>query len=199
MRDPEAAMEPGSEVIAKLIYGWGNEKWSALDEYLEACIRDAISCGGPILECGSGLTTIIIGVIARKYGNEMWSLEHTEEWGDRVKKYLKRYRIDSVRMCVRSLKKYTGFSWYDPPLDSMPENFALMICDGPPGDTQGGRYGLAVIMKDRMRPDCVILLDDAEREEERSIAERWSRQLDAGYEIHGSCKPYIRLTLKRGG
>ena len=32
LRDPEAAIAPGSTVMADLVYGWGNDFWSALDE-----------------------------------------------------------------------------------------------------------------------------------------------------------------------
>lgn len=71
------------------------------------------------------------------------------------------------------LKDYGDFCWYDAPLESMPDSFSLVICDGPPGATKGGRYGLVPFMRDRLRSGCVILLDDAEREEERTIAARW--------------------------
>ena len=50
-----------------------------------------------------------------------------------VKKCLKRYRIESVCMCVEPLKDYADFSWYDPFLNLIPSGFALVICDGPPG------------------------------------------------------------------
>jgi len=195
VRHPEAAMVSDSNVISDLIYGWGNEGWSAPKEFLIDCLRNALTCNGPILECGSGLTTILIGVIAQKCDNAMWSLEHLQEWGERVEKYLKRYRIDSVRVSVGALKNYADYFWYDPPLDLIPDNFALVICDGPPGDTRGGRYGLAPVLGDRLRPGCVILLDDAVREDETEIAARWSVELCASYETIRSDRPFIRMAL----
>ena len=194
-RNPEAAMSAGSSVIANLIYGWGNEGWSAPEEYLISCIRTALTCNGPTLECGAGLTTILVGVIAQKRNNAMWSLEHLQEWGERVEKYLKRYRIDSVRVSIGALKNYADYSWYDPPLDLMPDHFALIICDGPPGGTRGGRYGLAPILREKLKPGCVILLDDAAREQETKIAARWGVELCASYETIGSRRPFIMMTL----
>lgn len=132
LRNPEAALASGSRVVPDLIYGWGSD-WSALDEYLTACVSHALICNGPILECGSGLTTILVGAIAKKRNNTMWSLEHLPEWAERVNKYTRKYDIDSVHISVRPLKDYRDFTWYDPPLDSMPDSFALVICDGPPG------------------------------------------------------------------
>jgi hypothetical protein len=195
IRDPADTIASKSNVISDLIYGWGNEGWSAPEEYLISCLRNALTCNGPILECGTGLTTILVGVIAQKHNNAMWSLEHLQEWGDRVEKYLKRYRIDSLRVSVRALKNYADYSWYDPPLDLMPDSFALIICDGPPGGTRGGRYGLAPILGERLRPGCVILLDDAAREQEKEIAARWSVELCASYETIWSRKPFIRMAL----
>jgi len=72
----------------------------------------------------------------------------------------------------------------------------MVICDGPPGATKGGRYGLVPVMKDRLRTGSFILLDDAAREQEQEIARRWMSELDASIETIGDAKPYISLTLR---
>jgi Methyltransferase domain len=195
LRDPEAAIAPGSTVMSDLVYGWGNDFWSALEEYLVACVGAAMHADGPILECGSGLTSIVVGAIAQRTGNTMWSLEHNPEWSRRVQDRLTRYRIDAVHLLTAPLKDHSDFTWYDAPLDRMPDGFALVVCDGPPGMTRGGRYGLAPVMRDRLKPGCIILLDDAGRREERAIAERWGAELGASYELLGDRKPYVRMTL----
>ena len=50
-------------------------------------------------------------------------------------------------------------------------------------------------MKERLKPGCVILLDDAAREQEQTIAGKWEAELGASSEILGSKKPYIRLMV----
>jgi hypothetical protein len=181
--------------VRDLIYGWGNEDWSAREEYLMACVRDALASRGPILECGSGLTTIVVGIIAQRDGKTLWSLEHAPAWAEPVRKYLRRYRLDRVHLCADALKDYAEFSWYDAPLDVMPGSFGLVICDGPPGETRGGRYGLVPIMKARLRPGCIVLLDDAGRIEERAIAKRWEVELPASCETLGTAKPFARMIV----
>jgi hypothetical protein len=178
-----------------LVYGWGNEDWSALDEYLAACINHTLDLRGPILECGSGLSTILVGAIAKKRGQRHWALEHTPEWASKVERYLNRYKLDSVVLCMVPLKDYGAFCWYDAPLELMPGSFALVICDGPPGSTKGGRYGLVPIMKERLEAGSVILLDDASREQERVIADRWKSELGASLETCGSIKSYIKMEV----
>jgi hypothetical protein len=195
LKDPEAAIAPGSTVLQDLVYGWGNDFWSALEEYLAACVQEAMAADGPILECGSGLTSIVAGAVAQRVGNTMWSLEHNLDWSRRVQERLTRYRIDAVRLITAPLRDYPDFTWYDAPLDRMPDRFSLVVCDGPPGMTRGGRYGLAPVMGDRLEPGCVILLDDAVRREEREIAERWEAELGGSYEVLGDKKPYIRMTV----
>lgn len=93
LENPEACLEPGSSLIADLIYGWENEVWSA------------------------------------------------PEWAAKVQRCLNKYKIDSVVLCAKPLRDYGECVWYDPPLDSMPAAFPVVICDGPPGTVKGG--GLA--------------------------------------------------------
>jgi predicted O-methyltransferase YrrM len=195
LSDPAACKQPGNPILIDLIYGWGNKGWSALDEYLASCIEHALTSSGPILECGSGLSTLLLGAIAQKQGRSHWALEHTPEWAARVQRYLNRYQLESVVLCSKPLKDYGDFCWYDAPLASMPDSFSLVICDGPPGFTKGGRYGLVPLMKERLKPGCVILLDDAEREQERTIAARWQAELGASFETLGPNKPFIEMTL----
>jgi predicted O-methyltransferase YrrM len=195
LRDPVRALDPGTTTLKDLVYGWDNESWSAQDEYLCACIDAALETPGPILECGSGLSTILIGAIAQRRGAPHWALEHTPEWATRVGGTLTRFRVTAAQLHVAPLRDYGEYVWYDPPRDELPRQFTLVICDGPPGATPGGRLGLVPEMHQRMAPGSVILLDDAAREGERAIARRWEDRLGATGEIRGSRKPYLRLVL----
>ena len=192
---PEILMQSGNPVIKDLIYGWGNESWSALDEYLIGCIERAQRLDGPILECGSGLSTILVGAIAQSRGNRHFALEHVPEWAKRVQGCLDKYKIDSVTLSAKPLKDYGEFSWYDAPMDVMPESFAMVICDGPPGATKGGRYGLGPVMSQHLKAGCVIMLDDAGREQELATAKRWETELDATSTPIGLNKPYMEMTV----
>jgi predicted O-methyltransferase YrrM len=194
MLDPEKWSYSGSPVVRDLIWGWHNEGWSVNDEYLVACIHHALHTDGPILECGSGLSTIVLGLVARSREVPMWSLEHIPEWADRVGRNLKRFHIDSVRLCVRPLKVFPEFSWYDAPLNSMPE-FSLIICDGPPAETRGGRYGLLPVMRSKLKPGAMILLDDTLRDHERAVAGRWAAELKTDHSIHGVESTYALLKV----
>lgn len=196
LENPLAATKPGSPVLADLVHGWGNEAWSPLQEYLAACVRHALVARGPILECGSGLTTLLVGAAAQRAGVSLWSLEHLPAWGETVRRCLTRHRLDSVHLYVTPLKDYAGYSWYAPPLSAMPDNFSLVVCDGPPRSSWGGRYGLLPVMGAKLAPDCIVLLDDAARPEEQAVARRWQAESGGSFETLGRQKPYIRMLLK---
>ncbi len=194
MREPEAHALAGDPVLRDLIRGWGNEDWSALDEYLAACISEVSVSQGPVLECGSGLSTLLAGAVAKKRGLRYTALEHNAEWAERVRQALQQYDINGVELLLRPLADRGEFDWYDVDPNELLEP-ALVICDGPPGSTRGGRYGLCPVLGDHIKDGCVILLDDAGRTQEIEIARQWQKELNASVETSGTEKPYIRILI----
>jgi hypothetical protein len=188
-----ASRDFDAELLSDLIYGWGNS-WSARHEFLDSCLQHVRKSDGPILECGSGLSTLLVGALAQQMGKSVWTLEHDAEYACRVQGFLDRYGVHSVKICVSPLEDFGEFDWYQPPaFASIPGKFSLVICDGPPGGTRGGRFGLVPVMREKLRPDCTILLDDGGREDEREIASLWAAMLGAHEETFGTEKPFIRL------
>ncbi len=166
------------DLLATLVASWGNAAWSADVEYLKTTLLAASQARGPILECGSGLTTILLGHVAPA-SVPLVALEHSEKWAQSVGAYLSRYRIDNARVANVGLRDYGEFSWYDAdPLTPEERGFSLVICDGPPGDTPGGRYGLLPVMQSHLASGCEVLLDDFHRPSEQETVARWSREFD---------------------
>lgn len=196
--DPKQFSEPGNAVLRDLQYAWGNKSHIAGEEYLLACLGDALKVRGPILECGSGLSTLLVAAVAKTRDLDHWVLEHQPSWADKVQRQLIRCSLNRTTLSVNPLEDYGEYFWYRPPPSTeMPEDFALVICDGPPGRTLGGRYGLMPTLADRMKDHCIILLDDAGRKGEMAIAERWSNEFNAPFKMRGTMKPYIRMVLPK--
>jgi predicted O-methyltransferase YrrM len=196
INNPEKHASPGSPVLRDLIYGWDNELWSGLEAFLCACIQDVLNAEGPVLECGSGLSTLLIGTVAQKRHLRIWSLEGSKEWGEKVTQNMHRFKLDSVELCVAPIISYGEYDWYDAPFERFPEKFSLIICDGPPSTTKGGRNGLVEVLKTRIAPGSVLLLDDAHRSEETAMARHWASDYNASLSIYGDKKPYFRLVIK---
>jgi predicted O-methyltransferase YrrM len=181
--------------IADLSYGWGNEEWSASPEFLRTTLESARTARGPIVECGSGLSTLLLGIMARESGTRVWTLEHDPIWAARLEGLLAQHGIDSVEVLLAPIRDYGSYSWYDVSREALPEDIALVVCDGPPGNTDGGRYGLLPAVRGRLAHGCVIFLDDAARAGEQNVLERWRQE--AGWEFSaplGSVKPFACIS-----
>jgi len=164
---------PGRDLLSSLIVGWSNDGFGANIDYLEEVARKTLETPGHILECGSGVTTILMGILGSKRKTQVWSMENSAQWRNRIMAVLKANEIFNVNVCHSPLIDYGDFTWYDPPLAKMPQSFSLVICDGPPGTTKGGRYGLLPIMRERFDPGMTILLDDAGRPQEADLIKKW--------------------------
>lgn len=159
---------------------WGNLGYTADSQYLSAVLQYAQRETGPVLECGSGLTTLLLSLAGSR---SVWSLEHMAEWWDRVQTRLWLAGTDA-HMVLTTLKSYGSYDWYDVPA-TLPREFRLVVCDGPPGNTPGARYGLLPLIGERLPKGTVILLDDAERLEEQLVLQRWEKEAGWEYTIKG--------------
>jgi hypothetical protein len=167
---------PSRALLALLIEGWSNDGYVANIDYLEEVAGRTIEARGSILECGSGVTTVLMGILCAKLKTEVWSLENSAEWQNRIMTVLQSHGISAPQVCYSPLVEYGEFDWYDPPLTRLPDKFSLVICDGPPGATKGGRYGLLPIMRKRIHAGTTILLDDAGRPRETELIKRWESE-----------------------
>ena len=182
-------------VIGDLVYGWNNEGMAAKREFIRGIVEHSWQTTGPILECGSGLSTLVAGLIARRTGNHIWSLEHDPVWANRITATLDNYGIECVTVCLTHLRDFGDYVWYDTSELQLPARFSFVICDGPPGDTRGGRYGVLPECIDRLDPDCTIILDDAQRPVERAALERWAAEFGTRHEIVGTREMFARIRL----
>ncbi len=191
----ETGAKPSVELLSNLVYGWGNEGYSAAHEYLSEMIERAQTLDAPILECGSGLSTLLLGILAGRRGQKVWSLEHYPEWAARIREKLAENGITAVEICDTPLTTFGEFDWYDAPRERLPKNFGLVICDGPPGATRGGRYGFLPVMREHLPPGCVVLADDADRPDEQKILEKWTDELHGNFSMSGAEKPFATMIV----
>jgi len=188
-------------ILRELVSAWGNRGFAAEVEYLARTARLAARTDRPVLECGSGLTTLLLASLAGRRGIPVRTLEHHPKWAAHLAEMLDALDLaDSVRLVHTPLRNYGGYHWYEiEPEDGLPP-FGLVICDGPPGITPGGRYGLLPILGPRLAEDCVILLDDVDRKGERDVLDRWISDARAriGRVAHRADFAEIRLATPAG-
>ena len=181
-------------VLALLRFCWGNP-WAADTEYLRSMISIVSSARGTVVECGSGLTTLILTLIVKDKNREVYVLEHDRVWYQQVRDYVYRRSVGNVHIHWTPLRDYGTFHWYDLTGIQLPENIDVVICDGPPGSTYGGRYGALPILSSKLNSSYSVLLDDAGRAEEKAIISQWCREFGLSVEVSDSEKPFALLSL----
>jgi Methyltransferase domain len=170
---------PPVRLLSQLVRNWGNESWSADTALLESIIEWFPRTTGLTVECGSGLSTLLLASLATTHDRQVWSLEQDTSWAEKVKDALSPQMRTHVEVLVAPICQYPDFDWYCADAVSSLSAIEFIVCDGPPGSTRGGRYGLAPILKARIVPGCILVLDDSHRPEERSIIEKWRHEIGA--------------------
>ena len=98
---------------------WGNTGWSADLEFLTAVISRCTNYPRlTILECGSGLTTVLLSVVAKHCRHTLISLENDSEWMVEIGQRLKKLKAIETRptgtmVFHAPLISYGEFDWYD--------------------------------------------------------------------------------------
>lgn len=184
IRSPSVLADPS--FLAGFRKSWGNEGYSADVEFLAEVLSQIRTLhGGAVLECGSGISTILMS-LAMTSGT-MWTLESDPDWLQRVARVAQAYRLRNVQLIHAPLQAYGDYTWYAPPVARVPR-FQLVICDAPTEATPGGRYGLLPVMAAHLADDAIILLDDAETTTGRGVLARWQDEGWARVELRESAQ-----------
>jgi len=99
----------------------------------------------------------------------------------------------SIELCVTPIRSYEAFDWYSLDGVAPPTNIGFVVCDGPPGGTRGGRYGLGPLMRPYMAPGCILLIDDTQRQHETEIVQRWCAELEASVVHEGATYTVLKV------
>jgi len=128
-----------------------NNPWGAIEDVLSLAILEAQKAQGPIIETGSGLSTILMAAVTDQ---PIYCLEHDAEYAKKLEAMALVADVDMANIHIVNCKIKDG--WYDLP-ENMPTTFALGLNDGPPRD-QGYRMGFFEHFPDTE----TIIADDAD-------------------------------------
>ena len=107
--------DPKPEHFIALTKGWANG-WSASPELLVHIYK---LCRGRVLECGSGLSTLVMAAA----GCEVTALEHDPMWASHLQAMLDRYNLKADIICKPLAGKWYDFAGGD---------YDALVIDGPP-------------------------------------------------------------------
>lgn len=182
--------------LIRLAVSWNRAHGRRNIKYLRHICRLAQDTRGPILECGSGLATLLLGLVGEKYGKQVYTLEHSEPTAEFMDLWLKRFHITNVNIVHAPLISYSEFSWYNVDRRELPENFSLVICEGPSPSDKNRPYGLLPVMSENLAADCRVILHDSLRLKEPHLLNQWSKiRPVAPAPIGGWFQPFREIAL----
>jgi hypothetical protein len=152
------------------VFKYADNKWAADAGTLALVVGIARKCRGPIIETGSGLSSVLMGA----FGERVYSLEHLEHCAARTLAWAVEAGVENTGICCAPLKDF----WYDIEKFDLPKKFAFGFCDGPPR-----LLGTRMEFFKHIAPRCtVIAVDDFESDMAYANKVRqWA--LDHGYEV----------------
>jgi hypothetical protein len=145
--------------------------------YLRHMAGKANTTPGDVLECGSGLSTLLLAITAGRLGHHVHTFEHDSDCRDKLHRLIERYHLRNVTVHHTPIRSYGSFDWYELPDSDLSRNFSLVICDGPAKHlTDSGRYGLFPVMRGLLDPHCRVILDDSNGSIDRRVIHRWRKE-----------------------
>lgn len=157
--------------------------WAASPDLLVVLERE-VTRNKPMLvvECGGGVSSIVIAHRLREFGGRLVVLEHDAEFAEITRRNLAEQGVaDVVDVRHAPLASVDGlvfhdhvFQWYDTAaIDDLAE-IDLLVVDGPPEATGSfARYPAVPLLWSRLSSRAVVVMDDTIREAEQTISEAW--------------------------
>lgn len=138
-----------------------------------------------VVECGAGLSTLWLGYALQATGSgRLVSLEHQAQFHHRTAEQIRLHGLgDVIDLRLAPLEPVeaggTTQPWYGPAALRDLERIDLLVVDGPPGATGPlARLPAIPVLRDRLAPDALIVVDDYEREDEQEAVRRWLELLE---------------------
>jgi len=156
------------------------EDWSAAADFLLVISNYCLSQKPQVIvECSSGTSSIVLARCCQKNTQgHVYSLENGAEYEKQTRQQLDDFSLAEYCDVVHApLQDYNlddvSFQWYEKK-NLTAEKIDMLVIDGPPGFIQKqSRYPALPLLHERLAEQCVIFMDDAARDDEKTIVKRW--------------------------
>jgi Methyltransferase domain len=131
-----------------------------------------------VVELGPGTSSIVLG--RARPDLHIVGLEHDVHFVETLAAYLRRHGLADYELIHAPLVPQgvsgRAVGWYDPAvLARLPEKVDALIVDGPPnGRGTGARSPAWPMLRTRMAPGGLVLVDDTDRPDERRMVDAWA-------------------------
>lgn len=131
-----------------------------------------------VMECSSGVSTLVIARCLQLNGmGHVYSLEHESDYAEKTRHLLRKHGLTEWASVLNAPLQtmHTETPWYAetsippdlPPID-------MLVVDGPPTSVAKlARFPAVPRLMPRMSKRAVVMVDDADRDDEREMVRRW--------------------------
>jgi len=151
-----------------------------------------------ILEFGSGISTILIARLLKRnqLSTQVVSVEHDVNWCRLIQAQLKSEEAPNSVQIIHApllpcdISWDNKLEWFNQQIlkDYLIDDFDMIIIDGPPAcneNLQFSRYPALPFIWDKLKPEFVVILDDANRYGERKIIAQWEKLYPLKFQVVG--------------
>lgn len=135
-----------------------------------------------IVEASSGVSSIVLSEILMKDGSgaQHYSLEHSEKYANLTREKIKNTGSEILHAPLKNYKiNGKNWKWYDISVLDQVEYIDMLIIDGPPETVQSlARYPAVPLLKDKLTPNTIVILDDTNRKDEQEIIKLWQQEFN---------------------
>jgi hypothetical protein len=138
-----------------------------------------------IVECGSGRSTAVLAEALYEFTRgRLVSLEHEFAFAAQTRALLEGINLAwlaDIRYAPLEPHGQPGLltgDWYARQSWDDLHGIGMLVVDGPPGGTSRyARHPALPLLRDRLVPGCVVVLDDVNREPEKQIVRDWGIEM----------------------
>lgn len=136
-----------------------------------------------VLELGSGTSSVWLGYALEQYGGKLVSLDHDPDYARQTRAMLAAHGLNAVAEVREAPLREIAmagrtYEWYDVAALADLTGIDLLLVDGPPAATgPDARYPALGILEQRLSATATVVLDDADRQDEREAVQRWTLEV----------------------
>jgi hypothetical protein len=185
-------------LVADLFAYWGDPLQQSDERFLRSCLAEAQAAEGPILQCGTSLTTLVLGAIcdqSEQNKKQLWCLEHDSHWSNLMRSWLTEYQVRSAHVIHSRARMFDNYVWYSLDPDRLAKRYSLIICDGC-RETAQGAIGTITRLHKRIADKFVILIRNVKSTPDLKYLASWAKTHDASCVLVDKKEGFVKIASK---
>ncbi|MCB1685245.1 MAG: hypothetical protein KDI31_12190, partial [Pseudomonadales bacterium] len=186
---------PGS-LIAEAFAQWGDPLSASDEGYLRSCLAEVSATSGAILQCGAGLSTLVLGAIchgSNTKGHQLWCLEHDRHWASTIRSWLTEYRVANTHVIHSRAQMFEGYTWYSVDTARLAKTYSLVLCEGVRASPRGA-FGALRRLEGHLASSFVMLARDAGQAADLKLLKSWADANEAKFVLVDRQEGFVKIS-----